>query len=508
MNVLVLVGCLALAPIGAAQDAPPAAPSPDAAPEEPRGLRMNDPGALPGYTLIAPLSSYRTVLLDMEGKVVHEWKSAFPPGGAVYLLSNGNLLRVRRDLDSDIFEGGGISGGIEEFAPDGKLVWEYAIKSDTIYSHHDVKQLPNGHVLAIVWERKSGTKAVQSGRDKERVPAGELWADAIYEIEKQPPTGGRVVWEWHSWDHLIQDYDKDRANFGDVAAHPELIDINGDPKDDRSPAAIAAAADAMKQAGYLGGDAKDKQGRPRDLRGADWMHCNAVDYNAALDQIAVSSPHFSEFWVIDHSTTTEEAKGHTGGRRGKGGDLLYRFGNPAVYRAGSKDAQRLFGQHNVQWIEPGLPGAGNFLVFNNGEGRPRAEYSSVDEFTAPTDADGNYQKDPEEPFGPDELAWRYGGTPNVFFSSFISGAQRLSNGDTLICSGADGRIFEVTHDGTTVWEFWNDIGGDAPMSLGKHAPPPMGPGGKGFNPFALFRATRIAMDDPRLAALGLTAPAK
>ncbi len=515
MNALVLVGCLAFVPMASAQDAPPAAPpqgdAPAAAPaatEEPRGLRVYEADAMPGYTLIAPLTSYRTLLLDMEGEVVHEWKSAFAPGGAVYLLPNGNVLRVRRDLETDIFEGGGISGGIDEIAPDGTLVWGYSIKSDKIYSHHDILQLPNGHVLAIVWERKSGTKAVEAGRDKKRI-GGELWADAIYEIEKQPPTGGRIVWEWHSWDHLIQDHDKDRANFGDVAAHPELIDINGEPADDMSPAAAAAAADAMKQAGYLGGDAKDAKGRPRDLRGADWMHCNAVDYNPALDQIVISSPHFSEIWVIDHSTTTEEAKGHTGGKSGKGGDLLYRWGNPKNYRAGTANDQRLFGQHNIQWIEPGLPGAGNFLVFNNGEGRPRAQYSSADEFTAPMDAAGHYTLEPEEPYGPDELVWRYGGKEGAwFFSSFISGVQRLKNGNTLICQGADGRVFEVTAEGQVVWEFANIFGGEVEMSLGKHQGPAQGPGGKGFNPFALFRATRIPMDHPALQALGLVVPSK
>jgi Arylsulfotransferase (ASST) len=471
----------------------------------PRGLIANDPAAAGGYTLIAPLGSYRTVLLDMEGKIVREWKSAYAPGAAVYLLANGNLLRCRRDIDTDFFEGGGIGGGIEEIAPNGDIVWEYTIKDDKVHSHHDVCVLPNGNVLAILWERKSGTKAAAAGREKSRLEAGEFWPDAVIEIEKQPPSGGRIVWEWHAFDHLIQDHDPNQQNYGDVAAHPELIDVNGERRDPPKPKDEAAKdADALRQAGYLAGNAKDAKGRPRNLTGADWLHSNAIAYNEALDQIVLSVHHFDEMWVIDHSTTTEEAKGHTGGRSGKGGDLLYRFGNPRTYRAGTPDDRFFFGQHNVHWIEPGLPGAGNFLVYNNGSGRPEPAFSTIEEFAAPIDANGHYLRESGKPFGPKEMVWRYGGTPqSQFYSSFISGVQRLRNGNTLICVGAEGRVFEVTRDGRVVWDFWNDVGGDAPMSLGKHLGPAKMPGGKDFNPYALFRATRLAPDHPGIVALGL-----
>ena len=113
-------------------------------------------------------------------------------------------------------------------------------------------------------------------------------------------------------------------------------------------------------------------------------------YNADLDQIAVSVWTFSEFWIIDHSTTTAEAASHKGGRSGKGGDLLYRWGNPRAYRAGTKADQKLFRQHNAHWIPKGLPGAGHMLVFNNGGDRPGGSYSSVDEIVLPVDAQGRY----------------------------------------------------------------------------------------------------------------------
>jgi hypothetical protein len=220
------------------------------------------------------------------------------------------------------------------------------------------------------------------------------------------------------------------------------------------------------------------------------MHVNAVAYNVDLDQVALSSPKFSEIWIIDHGTTTEEARGHTGGRWGKGGDLLYRWGNPKAYRNGTRLDQRLFFQHNIQWIPKGLCGEGHLLVFNNGSGRQPDEYSSVDELEPPIDKAGAYIRREHAPFGPDAALWNYT-APNKseFFSWFISGAQRLPNGNTLINSGAQGVVFEVTPDKEIVWKFVNPF---------KNVPPPGDPAAK---PFAvLAKDTRDALgmkDDQR-----------
>ena len=98
---------------------------------------------------------------------------------------------------------------------------------------------------------------------------------------------------------------------------------------------------------------------------ADWNHVNSVQYNAELDQIILSSHNQNEIWIIDHSTTVEEASGHTGGVYGKGGDFLYRWGNPSIYGRGTSNDTKLGGQHDAHWIANGLPGAGNILIFNN-----------------------------------------------------------------------------------------------------------------------------------------------
>jgi hypothetical protein len=184
------------------------------------------------------------------------------------------------------------------------------------------------------------------------------------------------------------------------------------------------------------------------------LHINAIDFNAELDQIMISVHGFSEIWIIDHSTSTEEAASHAGGKYGQGGDLLYRWGNPQAYRNGSNVDRRLYQQHNANWIRDGLPGAGNVLVFNNGSDRPDGSYSSVDEIMLPVKEDGSYEREEYVAFGPDQPTWSYTAEDkSTFFSHFISGAHRLPNGNTLICSGAQGIVFEVTPDKKTVWQY-------------------------------------------------------
>ena len=216
--------------------------------------------------------------------------------------------------------------------------------------------------------------------------------------------------------------------------------------------------------------------RPRTARlraargGGDWNHTNSINYNAKLDLITISVRTFNELWVIDHSTTTEEAASHEGGERGRGGDLLYRWGNPAAYGRGGRRDMRLYGQHDVQWIEEGFPGGGNLLIFNNG-GRDGREYSTVDEIITPFNKEAVYEIEEGEAFGPEKMHWSYGEKESErFSSSFISGAQRLTNGNTLICSGADGRLFEVTAQKEIVWEYINPFFDEGITPAGRRGP--------------------------------------
>ncbi len=176
----------------------------------------------------------------------------------------------------------------------------------------------------------------------------------------------------------------------------------------------------------------------------DWLHCNSIDYNAQTDEIVISSRVLSEFYIIDHSTTTSEASTHSGGNSGKGGDILYRWGNPIGYDNGTLNDQKLFGQHNVYWIEDSLQDGGKIMIFNNGQGRG---FSSVDIVNPLKDVNGNYFLNINNTFGPDSAEWTYTDpNPTNFYSSYISGAQRLIGGNTLICDGAHGTFFEIDNN--------------------------------------------------------------
>ncbi len=456
------------------------------------GVLIHESRALPGYNLINP-GRKQTYLFDNEGRVVHSWTSEHSSGAAVYLLDNGHLFRPSEVVNrKPVFQGPAASGRFQEFDWDGNLVWDFEYHSEKRLPHHDAIKLPNGNVLAICWERIDEKEAIAAGRRPETVKDSHLQPDCLVEIKPTGKKTGEVVWEWRSWDHLIQDRDKTKPHYGIVTEHPELFDVNyihGEEDQVSKMMATKDGRDKLRSLGYVGSapaapadakkdspkkDAEKKDADPDDTSKArskdgqkkgqtpaprknpDWMHVNAVAYNAELDQIALSSPSFHEIWIIDHSTTTEEAKGHAGGRWGKGGDILYRWGNPRAYRNGTKLDQRLFGQHNIQWIPRGLSGEGHLLVFNNGGGRKPVEYSSVDEFVPPTDKDGHYIRPKRGPFGPAKPIWSYT-APNKkdFYSWFISGAQRLPNGNTLINAGAVGIVFEVTPEGETVWRFSN-----------------------------------------------------
>lgn len=414
-----------------------------------------------GYTLFAPLRLAKTFLVDLDGQLVHSWPSAYEPGEAAYLLDDGSLLRTGRDPNNQHFHGGGIGGRIERIALDGTLLWQFVYADEMRCQHHDIKPLPSGHVLLIAWEKKTREQALAAGLDPERMTGPEMWPDTLVEVKPQGSTGGTIVWEWHVWDHLVQDYDPNKPNYGDVAEHPELVDLNYRRSRGReTPADI----DRLRSLGYVGGGAEENtapapQSRPRPGGGdqaADWCHTNSVDYNARLDQIMISVHSFNELWIIDHSTTTQEAAGHHGGRYGRGGDLLYRWGNPIAYLAGGRQDQTLFAQHDARWILDNMPGAGHVTVFNNGEGRPDGRYSSVVELNLPLDSNGHYLRTSQGAFAPPATLWEYTAINKPdFFANHLSGAERLPNGNTLICSGEDARIFEVDSAGKTVWEYVN-----------------------------------------------------
>lgn len=425
--------------------------------------------AAPGYTLLAPKHNGRTYLIDNEGQVYNTWDSKYEPGQSAYLLPNGHMIRAAMLPQSGALgTGGGEGGRLEEYDWDGNLLWELDYVSNSYAIHHDFKVLPNGNVIALLVERKNQAEVSAAGFNPSLLQDTFLLPDAVVEIEPIRPKGGRIVWEWHVWDHLIQNFDRTKNNFGDPAAHPELVDPNASPR---------------KLATF-------------------WNHMNSIDYNAGFDQILMSVRGNSEVWVIDHSTTTAQAAGHTGGKSGKGGDLLYRWGNPQMYYAGKVADQMLYEQHDAQWIEAGRPGAGNMLVFNNGVNRPGGNVSSADEFAVPVDASGNYAGAAGSAFGPAKLAWTFAALKGTgWYESDISGAQRLPNGNTLITYGTHGVLVEVTQGGDIVWQYVDPVTNTGPMYQGAVS----ALDDRGHNLNAVFRVRRYPPDYAGLAGRTLTA---
>lgn len=468
--------------------------APTTTPESPRGLILATPEASPGFTLYTPLGSKHTYLVDLAGKVVHKWTSERSPS-SVYLCDDGSILRHERVEPNKIFDGGGICGRIARLGWDGKEVWSYTLVNEDQTTHHDARMLPSGNVLVIAWDFRYREDALAAGRDEAHITDKGLWPDALLEIKPTLPEGGEVVWEWHAWDHLVQDHDKDAMDFGVVADQPGRIDINYDHKDVATMSAEELAKQAqldedMKALGYAGGDDEDEDDASTagaapaapgagGGHGSDWMHTNTLDYDPVRNLIVLSSPHMHEVWILDHSTTTEQAAGRSGGKYGKGGDILWRWGNPKNHGAGTKADQRLFFQHDVQFIPPGFPGAGHLLVFNNGQGRPDGEHSEVLELVLPLDPAKGFVREGKV-FGPKEPLWSFK-APDLY-AAFISGCQRLANGNTLVIEGPEGRILEVTPAGKVVWDYLNPHGGDLKND--------------GVDARALFRARRYAPDHP------------
>jgi hypothetical protein len=491
LSVLALVFAL---PAMAQDDGAPAPTfwSPEEA-GEPRGLLVNAEGAFDGYTLFAPLNSTVVYLVDLDGEVAHQWEAGAAPAGSIYLLDDGSLLHGARADEDPRFRGGGIGGYLRSLAPDGSVLWEYELANQDQHMHHDVEPLPSGNVLVITWERVSKEEAVMFGRDPEHVGLPGIWPDAVYEIQPTPPAGAEIVWEWHAWDHVVQDFDRDKFGYAPIPANAGKLDVNYDHRDqppmtEEERERQEALEKEMAALGYMGGEEEDEDAPPEQF-GGDWMHTNAVDYDAEYDLIALSSPELCEILVIDHSTTSEEAASDRGGRWGQGGEILWRWGNPKNYGMGADSDKQLFYQHDPQWTR-GPDGDLRLTVFNNGGGRADGDYSSVDELLLPFDPEHGFTRAASEPFGPAEPAWSYSNGEH-FFSGFISGAQRLANGNSLICSGAPGRLFEVTREGEVVWDYRNPLGGEvqSPAHAG-NAPK-----------LSLFRGTRLARDHPGVRAL-------
>lgn len=415
------------------------------------GLFYNTEDAWNGYTLMGPMFSDNVYLIDNCGELVHEWNLDSPPGLMVYLNESGELIRT--EFISSGFPAGGSGGRISKYSWEGDLLWRYDYSTSKFHQHHDIELMPNGNILVLAWESFTNAEAIAAGRMENNVGA-ELWAEKVAEIRPIGTDSIEEVWTWHLWDHLIQDIDDSKENFGVVSEHPEKMDINN------------SGTNSLPFPGQT-----------------DWVHFNSIDYNAELDQIILSSRHLNEIVIIDHSTSTAEAATGLGGNAGKGGDLLYRWGNPSGYDRGTVDDRQLYGQHNAEWVKLGDEQKWGISLYNNGIGRPGPDFSEVFLLDLPLENGFSYALESNSTYRPE--------SPSLIFDSFegesfistnVSGVQLLPNGNLLTTVGQKGRLLEVdTATLTEQWKYINPINNNGPASQGTNPP--------GNN---LFRVNRYA----------------
>lgn len=401
------------------------------------GLISYDPAkAFHGYNLFFPHNQGNVYLLDNCGRIANVWEdSLYKPGNGYHLAENGDLYKCigRGAASNNYIHAGGGGEALEIRDWDNNLLWRWFYNDSTHRLHHDMAVMPNGNILALAWERKTTAEAIAAGRDPASIGQGYLWPEHIIEVEPIGTDSANIVWEWHAWDHLVQDFDANQANFANPALNPRLIDLNY----------------AMNT-------------------NADWHHANALDYNSELDHIMLSIPNNNEIWVIDHSTTTSQASQHFGGAANHGGDLIYRWGNPATYRQGDSSDQVMFFQHDAHWADielpPTHPDYGKMVIFNN---RVGADYSHANIWTSPYDM---YMADyplTGTTWGPAGFDWTYQRPDSTaMHSTGLSSVQRFPNGNTLICVGRFGYTFEITPAEEIVWEYKNPMLSGLPISQG------------------------------------------
>ncbi|MCX6245520.1 MAG: aryl-sulfate sulfotransferase [Bacteroidetes bacterium] len=399
-----------------------------------------------GYTLFGTRG--KTYLIDFEGHVIHTWNIGTNPR----FTDNGTLLDAVGGNPSN-------QNQWKELDWEGNTVWQYTESRTSYHGHHDFTKIYNPKLgdstfIYIANKDLTATQCLNAGCNPANNYDGAQM-DAIVEVNRQ----GTVIWEWCFFDHVVQDIDPTKSTYGVIANTPGRINLN-------------------------------LRGNPVK---SDWMHCNSLDYNQSLDLIVVNSVH-GEFYVIDHGNTfvANNPVSSIALAASSLGDFKYRFGDPAKYDQGDPPSvldnwekatagnKQLGGSHDIQWIKPGLPGEGHFMVFCNAQNlfelTPQSYIIEINpflnssgtntgNFVNPPDAGYNEVNSPdpnlmkEKKYISKQIVWRYSSKNNTsFYSTIGSSAQRLPNGNTFICSMNDGHFFEIAPSDTmVVWEYFNPM---------------------------------------------------
>jgi len=383
----------------------------------PTGVTIYDPARTwSGYTVLAPLATQAILVIDMNGHVVKRWDdfndsaggpARVLPGGSVIGASGArpphqeSLELVQRDFAGNLVWSFKNNEQIE--SRDGGTIW-------SARQHHDWQRenFPAGYYSPDAVPEATGGNTLILTHTNHVVPAV---ADMMLEDDRliEVSWDGKIVWEWVASDH---------------------IDELGFAADARTAIRAAADMNAARQS-------------------YDWLHVNSATYVGPNRWFDAGDTRFAPNNVIISSRQASLLA-----IVGRDGKIVWRLGPDYSASAELRKIRQIIGQHHAHFIPKGLPGAGHLLVFDNGG-------SSGYGFAGPIAPNGvgAFARATSRVLEIDpvtlELIWSY--TAPRFFSTNISSAQRLPNGNTLITEGAGGRVFEVTSDGAIVWEYMNPL---------------------------------------------------
>lgn len=254
--------------------------------------------------------------------------------------------------------------------------------------HHAHWVMPNGHWLAIVGVKINPKTALASVGYTGTLTS--IWDERIQEFD---PVTKTVVWEWKASDHM---------------------------SGTNSPRKI----------------------NPNLFKSSDPLHINSVAYDPTRDVVVMSSHYLNEIFVVDHSTTTAQAATATGGHYGRGGDILFRWGAPKNYGGTTATSSNVI--HGGTVVQPGLPGAGNFMFFGNSDNA--VKHSRVYEVQG-TSSDTGWVVGANGEFASNLIFDWYSTTGTYESSSHFGYGQRLGNGNTLITFSQSKILAEVDSKG-------------------------------------------------------------
>jgi hypothetical protein len=213
-------------------------------------------------------------------------------------------------------------------------------------------------------------------------------------------------------------------------------------------------------------------GSPNSENASDYQHNNSVSYVGENRWYEEGDLRFHPENIITDARSSNiifiiARYDHPDGETWLAGDVVWRIGPD--YFPGKPELKlgQIIGQHHAHIIPRGLPGEGNMMLFDN---QGQAGFGRLLPGLPPTNPNKFGAISRVIEFNPVtlDIVWEYvnvvdctgpvcaEGTPGTmnrkFFSPFLSSAQRLKNGNTLITEGIKGRVFEVTVEGEVVWE--------------------------------------------------------